>query len=124
MSVANTIDVQVPDIGDFTDVEVIEVHVAAGDRVSAEDPLITLETDKASMDVPAPEAGEVVSVAVAPGSRVSEGTIILAIRPETGAEAAGAPAENPPKSESLPAVGEIPDPAVAPPAPPTTAAAC
>ena len=53
-----------PDIGDFKDVEVIEVHVAAGDRVSAEDPLITLETDKASMEVPATAAGVVASVAV------------------------------------------------------------
>lgn len=90
---ANTIEVQVPDIGDFTDVEVIEVHVAAGDRVAAEDPLITLETDKASMDVPAPEPGEIVSLAVSAGSRVSEGTVILTLRADGGSDAdSGSPA--------------------------------
>ena len=52
-------EVKVPDIGDFTDVPVIEVLVSAGDTVAAEDPLIVLESDKASMDVPSPEAGTV-----------------------------------------------------------------
>jgi hypothetical protein len=55
--VANSIDIVVPDLGDFSDVEVIEVLVSAGDRVAREDGLITLETDKASMDVPSPEDG-------------------------------------------------------------------
>ena len=77
---ANDIEVRVPDIGDFTDVEVIEVHVKAGDMVAAEDPLISLETDKATMDVPAPQTGEVVSLALDTGSRVSEGTVILTLR--------------------------------------------
>jgi pyruvate dehydrogenase E2 component (dihydrolipoamide acetyltransferase) len=113
--VANTIDVQVPDIGDFKDVEVIEVHVAAGDRVSAEDPLITLETDKASMDVPAPEAGEVISIAVSAGSRVSEGTVILALRPETGVDAAAAPAESPTDGGPAAAGGPAPAPDGEPP---------
>jgi pyruvate dehydrogenase E2 component (dihydrolipoamide acetyltransferase) len=58
----NVIDVKVPDIGDFTDVPVIEVLVKSGDRVKAEDPLITLESDKATMDVPAPQDGVVKSI--------------------------------------------------------------
>lgn len=69
-------EIRVPDIGDFKDVEVIEVLVAAGDTVAAEDPLITLETDKASMDVPAPFAGKLVELKVAKGDRVSEGDVI------------------------------------------------
>lgn len=84
--------VRVPDIGDFTDVDVIEVHVAAGDRVAAEDPLITLETDKASMDVPAPAAGTVRSLAIKAGDKVSEGSDVLVLLAEGGS---GAPAPEP-----------------------------
>jgi dihydrolipoamide dehydrogenase len=73
-------EVRVPDIGDFTDVEVIEVHVRAGDAVTAEDPLITLETDKASMDVPAPFGGTVAEVRVAAGDKVSEGDLIALVK--------------------------------------------
>ncbi len=76
---AELIDVKVPDIGDFTDVEVIEVHVASGDRVGMEDPLITLESDKAAMEVPAPVGGSVGEVLVAVGDKVSEGTLIARI---------------------------------------------
>ena len=72
-------EIKVPDIGDFHDVDVIDVLVAPGDRVAKEDPLITLETDKASMDVPSPAAGEVLSVAVSAGSKVSEGSLILTL---------------------------------------------
>ena len=61
---ANSIDIVVPDLGDFSDVEVIEVLVSAGDRVAREDGLITLETDKASMDVPSPEDGVIESLSV------------------------------------------------------------
>jgi len=71
---SETIKIIVPDIGDFADVEVIEVLVSAGDAVQVEQPLITLESDKASMDVPAPQAGRIESVLVAVGDRVSEGT--------------------------------------------------
>lgn len=74
---AQTQEVKVPDIGDFEDVEIIEVHVAAGDQVNEEDPLITLESDKASMDVPAPSSGKVEEVKVSQGGRVSEGDVIL-----------------------------------------------
>lgn len=64
----------VPDLGDFSDVEVIEIFVSAGDEVAVDDPLVTLETDKAAMDVPATVAGKIVSVNVAVGDKVSEGT--------------------------------------------------
>lgn len=70
-------EVVVPDIGDFTDVEIIEVHVAKGDRVAEEDPLITLESDKASMEVPSPYSGTVQEVLVQTGDRVSEGSHIV-----------------------------------------------
>ena len=63
----NNIQIDVPDIGDFTDVEVIDVMVSAGDRIKLEDPLITLESDKASMDVPATAAGVVNQVLVRVG---------------------------------------------------------
>ena len=72
-------EVKVPDIGDFTDVEIIEVHVKQGTTVAAEDPLITLETDKASMDVPSPSAGKVAEVKVGKGDRVSEGDVIVVL---------------------------------------------
>jgi hypothetical protein len=65
-------EVNVPDIGDFAEVEIIEVHVAAGDTVAAEDPLITLESDKAAMELPSPNAGKVAEVLVAVGDKVSE----------------------------------------------------
>ena len=76
---SDKVEQKVPDIGDFTDVEVIEVHVSVGDAVAVEDPLITLETDKASMDVPATAAGTVASVEVAQGDRVSEGSLIATV---------------------------------------------
>jgi pyruvate dehydrogenase E2 component (dihydrolipoamide acetyltransferase) len=80
-----TTEVQVPDIGAFDDVPIIEVHVKAGDRVNEEDPLITLESDKATMDVPAPVAGQVVEIPVKIGDRVSTGSLILTIDPGDGA---------------------------------------
>src|SRR5947209_8454733 len=76
------IEVQIPDIGDFADVPVIEVHVAPGDTVAAEDPLITLESDKATMDVPSPGAGTITAVRVAVGDTVSAGHPIADL--ETG----------------------------------------
>jgi pyruvate dehydrogenase E2 component (dihydrolipoamide acetyltransferase) len=77
--------ITVPDIGDFSDVEIIEVHVQPGDKVNAEDPLITLESDKATMDVPSPEAGTVTEVSVSTGDRVSEGSPIVMLEPGDGA---------------------------------------
>ncbi|WP_043528132.1 pyruvate dehydrogenase complex dihydrolipoyllysine-residue acetyltransferase [Litchfieldella xinjiangensis] len=71
-----TVEVKVPDIGGSEDVEIIEVAVSEGDEVSAEDPLITLESDKASMDVPSPHTGKLVSLAIKEGDTVSEGDLI------------------------------------------------
>ncbi len=75
----STVEVKVPDIGDFTDVPVIEVFVKPGDAVKAEDSLVTLESDKATMDVPAPSAGVVKELKVKLGDKVSEGTVILTL---------------------------------------------
>ncbi|HKU86117.1 MAG TPA: biotin/lipoyl-containing protein, partial [Casimicrobiaceae bacterium] len=84
-----TVEVRVPDIGDFTDVPVIEVFVKPGDVVKADDPLVTLESDKATMDVPSPVAGVVEGVRVAVGARVSEGTPIVSLKTaQTGPEPA------------------------------------
>jgi pyruvate dehydrogenase E2 component (dihydrolipoamide acetyltransferase) len=74
--------VEVPDIGDFTDVPVIEILVSPGDTVQAEDPLVTLESDKATMDVPSPFAGTVKQLQVKVGDRVSEGSRLLTLEPE------------------------------------------
>jgi dihydrolipoamide dehydrogenase len=76
-------EVKVPDIGDFKDVDVIEVLISAGDEVSVDDPLITLESDKATMDVPAPYAGVVKEVKVSAGDKVSEGSMILEMELQT-----------------------------------------
>jgi dihydrolipoamide dehydrogenase len=73
------VDIRIPDLGDFADVPVIEVHVAVGNVVAAEDPLITLESDKATMDIPAPAAGTVGEILIGVGDRVSEGDLILRI---------------------------------------------
>lgn len=80
-------EIRVPDIGDFEDVPVIEILVGPGDIVAAEDALVTLESDKATMDVPAPEAGKVIEIKVAVGDRVGEGSVILTLEPEAGADA-------------------------------------
>ena len=81
---AEVMEVKVPDIGDFDEVPVIEVLVEAGQEVSEEDPLITLESDKATMDVPAPASGVVGDLKVSVGDKVSEGTLILTLEPSSG----------------------------------------
>src|SRR6185312_10768746 len=78
-------EVTVPDIGGFSDVPIIEVHVKEGDQVNPEDPLITLESDKATMDVPAPSAGTVSGLRVSVGDRVSAGSPVLLLDPGDGA---------------------------------------
>jgi dihydrolipoamide dehydrogenase len=96
------LDVTVPDIGDFDDIPVIEVHVAVGDTVAAEDPLITLESDKATMDVPAPVAGTVAAVKVGVDDRVSAGRSIIVLTTGEQTTAAAAPstaAARPPVTE-------------------------
>ncbi len=86
-------EVRVPDIGDFDDVPVIEIHVAAGDEVAPEDPLVTLESDKATMDVPAPAAGVVKQLQVKIGDRVSEGSVLLSLETEEAMASADDPAD-------------------------------
>ena len=84
---ANSIDIVVPDLGDFADVEVIEVLVRAGDPVAREDGLITLETDKASMDVPSPDDGVIETLSVSAGDRINSGDVIGSMSVEgAGAE--------------------------------------
>jgi pyruvate dehydrogenase E2 component (dihydrolipoamide acetyltransferase) len=88
--------VTVPDLGDFAGVEIIDILVKPGDRVAAEQGLLTLETEKASMDVPAPEAGEIVELKAKVGDRVSAGDPLLVLRPAVGAaQPAAAPAQAP-----------------------------
>ncbi|MCB1401506.1 MAG: E3 binding domain-containing protein, partial [Rhodobacteraceae bacterium] len=108
----STIEVKVPDIGDFSDIPVITVFVNAGDTVAADDPLIELESDKATMEVPSPAAGKVKEVKLSAGDRVSEGSLVLIL------EAAGAGAEAKPAAEESKAA-----PAPAPAAAPAKAAA-
>ena len=71
-----TTEIRIPDIGDFKDVPIIEIHVKPGDTVNAEDPLISLESDKATLDVPSPGAGTIVAMLVKVGDKVSKGTLI------------------------------------------------
>ena len=116
---AERIQLKVPDLGDFSDVEVIEVLVAPGDTVALEDGLVTLETDKASMDVPAEAAGTVVSVDVAVGDKVSQGDVVVTIdAEEVGAapQAEAADTDGPAKTtqrmsapETQAATGRAPD---------------
>ncbi len=91
---AGVAEVRVPDIGDFKDVPVIEVLVKAGDTVKAEDALVTLESDKAAMDVPAPLGGVVRDLAVKVGDKVSEGALVLTLVTDA-AQAAAAPSAQP-----------------------------
>jgi dihydrolipoamide dehydrogenase len=84
-----TLDVLVPDIGDFTDVPVAEILVAVGDAVAAEDPLVVLESDKASMEIPAPQAGTVQEIRVAVGDTVSEGSALVVLTVAEAPAAAG-----------------------------------
>jgi pyruvate dehydrogenase E2 component (dihydrolipoamide acetyltransferase) len=110
---AAIIEVKVPDIGDFKDVPVIEVHVQPGDAVKAEDALVTLESDKATMDIPAPCAGTVKEVKLKLGDKVAEGVLVLLL--ETGGEvasAAAAPA-TPAAAAPAPAKAEAPTPPAA-----------
>src|SRR6185312_7346668 len=100
----SVVDVKVPNIGDFKNVPVIEVLVGPGDEVKPEDPLITLESDKAAMEVPAPEAGKVTAILVAIGDKVSEGSAILSLDVAGTQEAEKPPAETETKPEAKPAV--------------------
>ncbi|MFT4070166.1 biotin/lipoyl-containing protein, partial [Paraburkholderia sp.] len=92
---SQAIEVKVPDIGDYKDVPVIEVLVKAGDTVEKEQSLVTLESDKATMDVPSSAAGVVKEVKVKVGDTVSEGTLIIVLESAEGAAAAPAAAPAP-----------------------------
>ena len=107
--------INVPDIGDFKDVEVIDVLVKPGDAIDVDTPLITLETEKATMDVPAPQAGTVTSVALKKGDRVSKGSLILEVEEKAGAAApdpspAGQDASPLPKGEGPRSEAPRPEP--------------
>src|SRR5436190_10536416 len=120
----STIEVKVPDIGDFKDVPVIEVFVKPGDSVKAEDSLVTLESDKATMDVPAPAAGTVKELKVKVGDKVSQGSVILTLEgAATGAAAATKSAAPPPPSPASGRGGAAAPPAAPRPAPAPPAAA-
>ncbi len=99
---SNIIEVKVPDIGDFEDVEIIDVLVKVGEQVNAEDPLITLESDKASMDVPSSHSGVVAFVLVRVGDRVSEGTPIVQIEASEAAVPAPPSPEGHQEQEATP----------------------
>lgn len=102
----NIITISVPDIGDFEEVDVIEVHIKEGDQVKIEDPLITLESDKATMDVPSPMTGTIVDVLTRVGDKISEGDSIANL----SLEADESPTIAQPRSE--PAVELVPEPEV------------
>jgi pyruvate dehydrogenase E2 component (dihydrolipoamide acetyltransferase) len=96
------LEIKIPDIGDFTEVAVIEVMVKPGDTIKPEDPLITLESDKATMDVPSPAAGRVKDVRLKVGDKVAQGTLILLLETAQAPEAPAAPAKPAPKVEPAP----------------------
>ncbi|RPJ89705.1 dihydrolipoamide acetyltransferase, partial [Achromobacter xylosoxidans] len=96
---SNIVQIKVPDIGDFKEVEVIEVLVAVGDTIKAEQSLITVESDKASMEIPASQGGVVKSISVKVGDKVAEGTVVLEVE-ASGAGEAAAPAAAPAKEEA------------------------
>jgi pyruvate dehydrogenase E2 component (dihydrolipoamide acetyltransferase) len=122
---AERISVNVPDLGDFHDVEVIEVLVKAGDTVAVDTPLITLETDKATMDVPSTAAGRITALSVKKGDRVSKDSAILVLESATATPASAAKTPSAPKSGSAaktPPLAGAAEPATATAAPVATAA--
>ena len=113
---AGAIEVKVPDIGDFKEVGVIEVLVAPGDRVEKETSLITVESDKATMEIPSPTAGVVKEIKIKIGDKVAEGSLILVLEEAAGSEAAApaAVAPSPAKAAAAPAAAPTPAPTQAP----------
>jgi dihydrolipoamide dehydrogenase len=105
---SNVVEIKVPDIGDFKDVPVIDVLVKVGDTVGQEDSLITLESDKATMEVPTPHAGVVKAMKVKVGDRVSQGSVILLLETAEAAVAAAAPGAAPPPATPAPAAPATP----------------
>ncbi len=98
---SQAIEIKVPDIGDYDAVPVIEVHVKPGDSIDAEDALVTLESDKATMDVPSPQGGVVKDVRIKVGDNVSEGSVLVMLEP--AGQGAAAPAAAPAPAAAAPA---------------------
>jgi dihydrolipoamide dehydrogenase len=113
---SNLVEVLVPDIGNFDSVDVIEVHIKAGDTIAKEDSLITVESDKASMDIPSSHSGNVKEVKIKVGDKVAKGSLILLLEAENANIA-------PSKSESASLVTASPTPATSPSSAPTAAVA-
>ncbi|MEO8630944.1 MAG: FAD-dependent oxidoreductase, partial [Betaproteobacteria bacterium] len=123
---SSVIEVKVPDIGDFKDIPVIEVLVKPGDTVNKEDSLISLESDKATMEVPSPESGVVKELKIKIGDKVSQGASILTLELQDGAAPSadrGAPKAEAPQTSAVPTPNAPPAPVAATPAPPPAAAA-
>jgi pyruvate dehydrogenase E2 component (dihydrolipoamide acetyltransferase) len=110
----STIEVKVPDIGDFTDIPIIEIFVKPGDTVKADDPLVTLESDKATMEVPAPAGGTVKELKVKLGDKVAEGFVLLTLDAAAAQPAAAAPAAAAPTAPATPPPAVAQAPAAAP----------
>lgn len=108
------IEVKVPNIGDFEDVEVIEILVSTGDEIQAEDSLISVESDKATMEIPAPQAGIVKEIKVALGDKVSEGSLILLLEATLEVEGAIETPSEPSEKKAVTSTEETPAPVVAP----------
>src|SRR3954452_6045969 len=112
-----TVDVRVPDIGDFADVAVIEVLVKPGDTIAPEQSLITIESDKASMEIPSSQAGVVKELRVAVGDKGNEGALILRLDPIDSAGAAAKPASASSAATAAPARAAAPPPSSSPASP-------
>lgn len=110
---SHLVEVFVPDIGNFDSVDVIEVHVKAGDTIAKEDSLITVESDKASMDIPSSHAGTVKEVKIKVGDKVAKGTLILMVEAQAEASAPAAPKQEAPATTATPAPVAAPTPAMA-----------
>ncbi len=112
------IEVKIPDIGDFTDIPIIEIFVKEGDTIGPDDPIVSLESDKATMDVPSPQAGVVEKILVKVGDKVSEGASVLLLKGDS-AGAAEAKAAEPAAADTAALIvkQEPPEAAQAPKAP-------
>jgi pyruvate dehydrogenase E2 component (dihydrolipoamide acetyltransferase) len=109
-----TIEVKVPDIGDFNDVPVVTVLVSVGDTIAEEDPIIELESDKATMEVPSSAAGVVKEIKVSEGDKVSEGTVVLIVEGDDAGAAKEEPKKEEPKAETKEEPKEAPKQEAAP----------
>jgi pyruvate dehydrogenase E2 component (dihydrolipoamide acetyltransferase) len=118
MTATGTRTIEVPDIGDFDEVPVIEILVAVGDTVAVEDPLVTLESDKATMDVPAPFAGTVKEITVKIGDRVKQGSVLMTVEATDDDAGGGEPAEQAAAIEKASAPAVAPSESLEPPDPP------